>query len=133
MYSHSRSLNPQEEEKDKLRCFHTEVLTENQSMDKLPKDAVIIQFMEASNDTPAPVLAATDIAELHLEAQVHLHEKHCIFYKGGCRLHKRCTDAVLDHENVSGLSPAQWLRQACLFIVNGSPHLQLLMSVAWLP
>lgn len=74
MYSHSLGLNFQEEEKDKLRCFHTEVLTENQSMDKLPKDAVIIQFMEASDDVPVPVLAASDIAELHLEAQVHLRE-----------------------------------------------------------
>lgn len=67
--SHSH-LDTQEEEKDKLRCFHTEVLTENQSMDKLPKDAVIIQFMEGSNDVPAPVVAATDTAELHLKVWV---------------------------------------------------------------
>ena len=81
-------LDTQEEEKDKLRCFHTEVLTENKSMDKLPKDAVIIQFMEGSNNTPAPVLAATDTAELHLETQVDLKEKHCAFHKSGCYLHQ---------------------------------------------
>ena len=39
-------------------------------MDKLPKDTVIIQFMEGSNDVPAPVLAATDTAELHLKVRV---------------------------------------------------------------
>ena len=84
-------LNTQEEEKDKLRCFHTEVLTENTSMDKLPKDAVIIQFMEGSNDVPAPVLAATDTAELHLEVQVDLQEKHCASVGSGCYLHNRCS------------------------------------------
>ena len=128
-------LNSQEEEKDKLRCFHTEVLTENQSMDKLPKNAVIIQFTEASNDVPAPVLAATDTdtAEIHIEAQVHLQERHCDFYESGYQLQNRCRDAVLHYQSRSGLSPLQWQQQACLCIVNGSLHLQLLMNTAWLP
>ena len=83
-------LDAQEEETDKLRCFHTEVLTENQSMDKLPKDAVIIQFMEGSNDVPAPVLAATDTAELHLEVRVDRQEKHCASVESGYYLRNRC-------------------------------------------
>ena len=56
-------------------------------MDKLPKDAVIIQFMEGSNDVPAPVLAATDTAELHLQVRVLL--KHCASLESGCHLRNR--------------------------------------------
>lgn len=34
---------------------------------------------------------------------------------------------------MNGPSPVQWLRQACLCVVDGRLPLQLLMSAAWLP
>jgi len=63
---------PQEEKDDKLSCSHMEVLGEQHSMDTLPKDAVIIHFMDPSSDTRAavPALKATDVAELHVKGQV---------------------------------------------------------------
>ena len=61
----------QEQDEDKLKCFHMEVISEQQDMDNLPKDAVIIQFMDAGAATPAvPMLAASDIAELIVKGQV---------------------------------------------------------------
>ena len=62
----------QEEEEDKLRCFHTEVLTEQLDMDVLPKDAVVIQFLDASSALMAatPILTASDVAELMVTGQV---------------------------------------------------------------
>ena len=63
---------PQEDKEDKLSCSHMEVLGEQHSMDTLPKDAVIIHFMDASSDTGAavPALKATDVAELQVKGQV---------------------------------------------------------------
>jgi len=63
---------PQEEKEDKLSCSYMEVLGEQHSMDTLPKDAVIIHFMDASSDTRAavPTLKATDVAELYVKGQV---------------------------------------------------------------
>ena len=62
----------QEEDEDKLKCFHMEVISEQHDMDALPKDAVIIQFMDSSSAPAAavPMLAASDIAELIVKGQV---------------------------------------------------------------
>ncbi len=62
----------QEEAGDKLKCSHMEVLSGQQDMDDLPKDAVIIQFMDPSSALGAgvPMLAASDIAELIVKGQV---------------------------------------------------------------
>ena len=62
----------QEEDQDKLKCFHMEVISEQHDMDALPKDAVIIQFMDSSSAPAAavPMLAASDIAELIVKGQV---------------------------------------------------------------
>ena len=56
-------------------------------MDKLPKDTVIIQFMEGSNDVPAPVLAAKDTAELHLEVRAIFRRSTVLLL----RVTKNCT------------------------------------------
>ena len=62
----------QEEAGDKLKCSHMEVLSGQQDMDDLPKDAVIIQFMDPSSALGAgvPMLAASDVAELLVKGQV---------------------------------------------------------------
>ena len=62
----------QEEAGDKLKCSHMEVLSGQQDMDELPKDAVIIQFMDPSSSPGAavPMLAASDVAELIVKGQV---------------------------------------------------------------
>ena len=47
------------------------MLSEQLDMDVLPKDAVIIQFMDADSAPPAaPMLTASDIAELIVKGQV---------------------------------------------------------------
>ena len=63
----------QEEKEEKLKCFHMEVMSEGvHSMENFPKDAVIIQFMDASSEAgmaTGMLMGSADMAELHVTGQ----------------------------------------------------------------
>ena len=67
----------QEGEEEKLKCFHMEVIGDGvHSMEDFPKDAIIIQFMDASSEAGVAtgmLMGPADMAELHVTGQAREH------------------------------------------------------------